>query len=196
MKRDIILAGVGGQGILSIAAVICSAAVRSGFRIKQSEVHGMAQRGGAAQAHVRIAAQPIHSDLIPLGAADLILAMEPLEALRYLPWLAPHGRVISNAETIRNTAAYPPDEAVLAGLRAEENTFLFDATAIARDLGQPRAVNMALLGAAATLLPYPAETLERAIRDIFAAKGSKVIDVNLAIFHAGCAAAEECAGKS
>jgi indolepyruvate ferredoxin oxidoreductase beta subunit len=87
MKTDIILAGVGGQGILSIAAVIGSAAVEENLFIKQTEVHGMSQRGGDVQSHLRISDQAIASDLIPLGRADLIISLEPMEALRYLPYL-------------------------------------------------------------------------------------------------------------
>ena len=185
MKYDLILAGVGGQGILSIAAVVCSAAVRTGYRIKQSEVHGMAQRGGAVQAHVRMSDRLIYSDLIPLGSADLILGMEPLESLRYVPWLSPEGTIISNTESVRNTATYPADEELTEALSARGKVLRIDASGIAREFRQPRALNMALLGAAAPLLPYSVDVIEQAIRDIFSAKGDRVIDLNLAVFRAG-----------
>ncbi len=185
MKYDLILAGVGGQGILSIAAVVCSAAVRNGYRIKQSEVHGMAQRGGAVQAHVRISDRLIYSDLIPLGSADLILGMEPLESLRYVPWLSPEGSIITNTEPVRNTATYPADEEWAEALGARDKVLRVDASGIAREFRQPRALNMALLGAAAPVLPYPVDAVEQAIRDIFDSKGERVIDLNLAVFRAG-----------
>lgn len=185
MKCDMILAGVGGQGILSIAGVVCSAAVHNGLHIKQSEVHGMAQRGGAVQAHVRIADQPIYSDLIPRGGADLILGMEPMESLRYLPWLRDGGTVISNGHTIRNTAAYPDDAEVLKTLESQPGAIVVDASGIARRLGQPRAMNMALVGAASGYLPLDDEWIEQAILNRFARKGEKVVEMNLAIFRAG-----------
>ena len=97
MKKDIILAGVGGQGILSIATVIGQAALAEGWYLKQAEVHGMSQRGGEVQSHLRISTEPIWSDLIPQGKADIILSLEPLEALRYVPWLAPEGCVVTSS---------------------------------------------------------------------------------------------------
>ena len=95
MKSDIILCGVGGQGILSIATVLGQAATEAGLCLKQAEVHGMSQRGGDVQSHLRLSTDPIWSDLIPLRGADLIISMEPMEALRYLPWLSENGRIIS-----------------------------------------------------------------------------------------------------
>ena len=88
MKTDIILCGVGGQGILSIATVLGQAATASGLYLKQAEVHGMSQRGGDVQSNLRLSTERIWSDLIPKGQADLIISMEPMEALRYLPYLS------------------------------------------------------------------------------------------------------------
>ena len=95
MKKDIILSGVGGQGILSIATVIGQAALKDGLHMKQAEVHGMSQRGGDVQSNLRISDRPIASDLIPTGKCDLIISLEPMEALRYLPYLSP-GRLAGN----------------------------------------------------------------------------------------------------
>jgi indolepyruvate ferredoxin oxidoreductase beta subunit len=185
MKLDLILAGVGGQGILSIAAIVARAALQRGLRLKQSEVHGMAQRGGAVQAHLRLSDQPIHSDMIPLGAADLILAVEPLEALRYLPWLKADGWLIANSRTFENIANYPPIDELLAAIRALPHQVLFDADALAVDHGTRQAMNIALLGAAAPFLALPEESLAEAIRAQFGRKGEAVVAGNLKVFAAG-----------
>ena len=184
MRYDMIIAGVGGQGILSIATVIGQAVLDRGWRLKQSEVHGMAQRGGAVETHLRMADGAIASDLIPLGKASLILAMEPLEALRYLPWLVPGGRVVANQATLENMARYPDREAVYAELRQLPGCLLFDAMELARNNGSARAVNMAVLGAAAPCLPLPALALESAIAAQFRRKGEAVVNGNLAVFRA------------
>ena len=98
MKTDMILSGVGGQGILSIAAVVGEAAVNEGLYMKQAEVHGMSQRGGDVQSNLRLSDQPIASDLIPKGQADLIVSLEPMEALRYLPYLKKDGWLVTNSQ--------------------------------------------------------------------------------------------------
>ena len=102
MKSDIILSGVGGQGIVSIAATIAMAALDSNLNIKQSEVHGMSQRGGAVYSHLRISDTDISSDLIPLGKADIIISVEPMESLRYLPWLKEDGWLVTNSTPFIN----------------------------------------------------------------------------------------------
>ena len=175
MKRDIILSGVGGQGILSIAAVIGRAALEDGLHIKQAEVHGMSQRGGDVQSNLRISSSAIRSDLIPRGAADLIVSMEPMEALRYLPWLADDGWVITGITPLINIPNY----------------VVLDADAVAKAAMAPRSANMALLGAAAPLLGIDAAKLESGIRAIFARKGGQVVETNLAAFRAGYEAAQK-----
>ncbi|HSE37567.1 MAG TPA: 2-oxoacid:acceptor oxidoreductase family protein, partial [Blastocatellia bacterium] len=107
MKYDIILAGVGGQGVLSVSAVIGSAARSQGLFVKLSEVHGMSQRGGGVVANLRLADKPIASDLIPLGGASMILSMEPLESLRYLNYLSPEGVLITSTNPVVNIPDYP-----------------------------------------------------------------------------------------
>jgi indolepyruvate ferredoxin oxidoreductase beta subunit len=190
MTCDIIIAGVGGQGILSIATVIGRACLAMGWRLKQSEVHGMAQRGGAVQSHLRLADGPIHSDVISQGRADMILSMEPVEALRYLPWLARHGWLISNASPVVANGAYPPLAKVHAAIRALERHVLFDADAVARANSAPRSVNMAMLGAASPFLGIGADLLERAIAEQFDRKGAAVVAANIAVFKAARALAE------
>jgi indolepyruvate ferredoxin oxidoreductase, beta subunit len=113
MKTDIILAGVGGQGILTIAATIGMAAVNKNLYLKQAEVHGMSQRGGDVQSNLRISDKPIYSDLIAKGCADIILSVEPMEALRYLPYLKKGGYVITNIVPFKNIPDYPETESIL-----------------------------------------------------------------------------------
>ena len=191
MKRDIILSGVGGQGILSIAAVIGRAALEDGLHIKQAEVHGMSQRGGDVQSNLRISSSAIRSDLIPRGAADLIVSMEPMEALRYLPWLADDGWVITGITPLINIPNYPEGETLRRELGKLPHAVVLDADAVAKAAMAPRSANMALLGAAAPLLGIDAAKLESGIRAIFARKGGQVVETNLAAFRAGYEAAQK-----
>ena len=185
MKKDIILSGVGGQGILSIAAIIGKAALNEGLRIKQAEVHGMIQRGGDVQSNLRISSEPIASDLIPQGGADIIISLEPMEALRYLPWLSADGWVITNTTPFVNIPNYPENEALEGELKRLPHVVALDVDALARQAASPRAANIVLLGAAAPFLGLEAEKLEQGIRDIFARKGDAVVETNLAAFRAG-----------
>jgi indolepyruvate ferredoxin oxidoreductase beta subunit len=185
MKRDIILAGVGGQGILSIAAVIGMAAVESGLYLKQAEVHGMSQRGGAVQSHLRISDSPIASDLIPEGSCDMILSVEPMEALRYLPFLAKDGWVVTSTKTFENIENYPAEDELFAQIRLIENHVLIDANAIARELGSQKISNMVMLGAASMHLGLGMEHLEGALNLLFGRKGEEVVALNIKALKAG-----------
>lgn len=189
MKCDIVLAGVGGQGVLSMAALIGRAAVAQGLHAKQSEVHGMAQRGGAVQAHLRLSDQPIASDLIPLGTADLVLSLEPVESLRYLAWLSPAGSLVTSANAFVNIPDYPDVESVLARVRSLPHAVVVEAERLADECGAAQAVNTVMVGAASHVLPLAAESLERAVRDTFAPKGERLLAANLAAFAAGRKAA-------
>ena len=185
MKKDIILSGVGGQGILSIATVIGRAALSEGLQLKQAEVHGMSQRGGDVQSHLRISSSEIRSDLIPRGGADLIVSLEPMESLRYLEWLSADGWVVTNTVPVVNIPNYPDQTALEAELASLPHVVRLDADALAREASSPRSANMALLGAAAPLLDIEPAKLEEGIRAIFARKGEAVVEANLAVFRAG-----------
>ena len=188
MTFDIILAGVGGQGVLSVSAIIASSAMKEGLAVKQSEVHGMSQRGGEVLANLRIADHPIASDLIPRGSAALLLSMEPLESLRYLDYLALDGTLITATEPVVNISDYPPIEDVLAQVRRLPRAILVDAEQLARQAGSARATNMVMVGAASHLLPVSFDSLEHFVQTMFAAKGAKVVETNLKALHAGRAA--------
>ena len=190
MKKDIILAGVGGQGILSIAAIIGTAAIESNLHLKQAEVHGMSQRGGDVQSHLRISDKPIHSDLIPNGGADLIISVEPMEALRYLPYLSKDGWLITNTNAFVNIPNYPEYDKLMQTIEAFKNHIALDADKIAKDIGSPRSMNMVVLGAASKFLDMPYEKLEDGIRAIFGRKGEKIVNANLDAMKAGQKIAE------
>jgi len=189
MKFDIILAGVGGQGVLSVSAIIASSAMHEGLSVKQSEVHGMSQRGGEVQANLRLSDKPIASDLIPRGTASLVLSMEPLESLRYLPYLSATGTVLTSTDAVTNFANYPEMDGLLAQIRALPRAILIDAERLARQAGSARATNMVMVGAASRLLPVKLETIEHFVATLFAAKGAKVVETNLRALAAGREAA-------
>lgn len=186
MKTDIILAGVGGQGILSIAAALGSAALTNNLYMKQAETHGMSQRGGDVQSYMRISDQPIYSDLIAKGTADLILSVEPMEALRYLPYLRKGGYVVTNSTPFINIPNYPDPEQVMSTLKSLPHQVIIDADSIAKEAaGNVRASNFVMLGAASPFIDVPFEYLEEGIRSIFARKGEEVIAMNLKGLRAG-----------
>jgi indolepyruvate ferredoxin oxidoreductase beta subunit len=185
MKQDVILAGVGGQGILTIAQAISQAALARGLHVKQAEVHGMAQRGGGVQSHLRLSSGEIHSDIIPIGQADLIIAVEPLESLRYLQYLGPDGAVVSSVNVFVNIGNYPPVESVLDRIAGQPRHALIDAERIARAAGSGRAANIAILGAASLFLDLEPNDLEEAAAEMFAAKGERVVEANRRAFRFG-----------
>ncbi len=189
MKKDIILSGVGGQGILSIAAVIGLAAMEEGLFIKQSEVHGMSQRGGAVVSHLRISDKTIYSDLIPFGAADMLLSIEPMEVLRYLPYLSEKGWIIANSKPFVNISNYPELEKIIAEIKSKPHNIIVDADKIARSMHAPKAANIVIVGAAAAHLGIKYESLEAGIKKIFSNKGEEIINLNLEALRAGKEAA-------
>lgn len=179
MKTDIILCGVGGQGILSIATIIGEAAMNENLYIKQAEVHGMSQRGGDVQSNLRISSEPINSDLIALGSADVIISMEPMEALRYLPYLSKNGWIITSSTPFVNIPNYPDMETIKADLAKIDNVIVVDIEQMAKDNGVPRSANVILLGAAQKALGIEYNKLEDAIRRVFGRKGDAIVDANI-----------------
>lgn len=186
MKLDIKLSGVGGQGILSIATVISQAALTDGLYLKQAEVHGMSQRGGDVQSDLRLSTEPIYSDLIARGGVDLLISMEPMEALRYRNWLTPEGVIITSSKPFVNIPNYPDEAAVLAELATLPKVISLDIEQMAHDAGVPRSANMILLGLAAPHIPIlTADSLRDAIANIFSRKGEAIIEANLRAFDTG-----------
>jgi indolepyruvate ferredoxin oxidoreductase beta subunit len=185
MKTDIILAGVGGQGILSIATILGAAALKEDLYIKQAEVHGMSQRGGDVQSNLRISSNPIASDLIPLQGADLIVSLEPMEALRYLPYLKKEGWIVTSTLPFVNITNYPEIDDVLAELNKTGNVAAFDMDAVAKEVASARTSNMVLLGAAAPFIEIETHKIEEGIQIVFGAKGENIVEMNIKAFRAG-----------
>ncbi|MBQ7192491.1 MAG: indolepyruvate oxidoreductase subunit beta [Paludibacteraceae bacterium] len=186
MKKNIILAGVGGQGILSIATVIGEAALSEGLYLKQAEVHGMSQRGGDVQSNLRLSSEPIMSDLIEKGDADLIVSLEPMEALRYLPYLKPQGWIVTSSIPFVNIPDYPNIDEVIAHVSSHPNHVLLDVDALAKAAGAPQqAANMVLLGAAIPMLGIDHDKMIAGVRRVFARKGDEVVEKNVAAVEAG-----------
>lgn len=191
MKKDIILCGVGGQGILSIATIIGEAATEAGINLKQAEVHGMSQRGGDVQSNLRLSTDPIWSDQIPTGETDVIISMEPMEALRYIGYLSPEGTIITNTKPFVNIPNYP-DEAALMNELSEMNNVQLDIEAIATELKSPKSANMVLLGMAAPYIEVlSVDQLRKAVSVIFARKGEAVVEANLKAFDRGVEASKK-----
>ena len=192
MKKDIILCGVGGQGILSIATIIGEAATKAGLYLKQAEVHGMSQRGGDVQSNLRLSTEPIHSDLISLGKADLIISMEPMESLRYLLYLSKTGTIVTSSKPFVNIPNYPDEPALMAELEAMPSVVKLNIEDIARELMMPKAANMVLLGMAAPYIGIlSVEQLRDAIAVIVARKGEAVVEANLKAFDKGIEASHQ-----
>lgn len=185
MKYDVILAGVGGQGVLSVAAVIALGAKKNGLSVRQSEVHGMAQRGGAVQAHLRLSDRTIVSDLIGKASADMILSMEPIESLRYLQYLKAEGVLITSSDPVKNIPNYPDLEGIYSRIRSLPSTCLVGAAELAQAAGSARSSNMVMVGAASSYLPVEEKYLLAAIEELFSRKGEKVVETNRKAFQAG-----------
>ena len=196
MKFEVILAGVGGQGVLSVGAIISGAAVEEGYNVRQSEVHGMAQRGGAVLAHFRISDKEIAADLVPRGTADLILSMEPLESIRYAGWLASKrengepGALVTAAEPVENIPNYPDIKSILDTIKSFPLYRIVEAASLAKEAGLAQSVNMVMVGAASAFLPIKAETIEKTIVKTFSVRYSSTIEANIKAFHLGRNAAK------
>ena len=184
-SKNIIIAGVGGQGILTIASIIDLAAMNLGLHVKQAEVHGMSQRGGAVESHLRISSEEIYSDLIPLGKADLILSIEPMEALRYLPYLSPEGVIVTATEPYKNITHYPEEEKLMDTIKESAAHLPVEAGTLARKAGSPKSFNVVMLGAASPYIGMEAAELEKAIGMFFGRKGEEMVNMNIKAFRLG-----------
>ncbi len=191
MKTDIVLAGVGGQGILSIATILGAAALKENLYLKQAEVHGMSQRGGDVSSNLRLSSEPISSDLIPFGGADLIVSLEPMESLRYLPYLSKTGWIVTNTTPFINIPNYPEQNVLEAELKNLPNVVAFDMDELAKEVASQRASNMVLLGAAAPFIDLEPEKIEEGIRIVFGKKGEAIVESNIKAFRAGLEKARE-----
>lgn len=186
MKLDVMLAGVGGQGILSIATLIGVAAVEAGICLKQAEAHGMSQRGGDVQSHLRLSTEPIYSDLIEKGKADMIMALEPMEALRYVQYLSADGMIVTSSAPFVNIPDYPDSGKLERELDSFPNVVKADVAELSVQAGVPRSSNMMLLGMAAPFMKILSpEALRRAVSAFFAPKGEAVVEANLKAFDIG-----------
>ncbi len=185
MKTDIILAGVGGQGILSIAATLGAAALENNWYLKQAETHGMSQRGGAVVSHLRISDEPIYSDLIPKGSANVIISVEPMESLRYVDYLSEDGYLVTNTKPFVNIPNYPEEKKLMDHIKSLKNVVAIDADQIANDLKARRSSNIVMLGAAAPFLNMELSILESGLRQIFGSKGEEIVEMNMKALHAG-----------
>jgi len=195
MKYDVILAGVGGQGVLSVASIIARAALAQGFELRQSEVHGMAQRGGAVLSHMRIADKKISSDLVPKGSADLIISMEPLESLRYVSYLKPSGALVTSAEPFINIDNYPDPGEIHSIIRQLPLWRIVAASALAKEAGFAKAANMVMVGAASYFLPVKTTILESTITEVFSKKDAAAAAANVKAFKLGQEAAKAQSGS-
>lgn len=195
MKSDIVLAGVGGQGILTIATILGGAALADNLFLKQAEVHGMSQRGGDVQSNLRLSSDPIFSDLIPLGGADLIVSLEPMEALRYIQFLSAEGWIVTNSAPFVNIDNYPEMESIQQELAKHPNVVSFDMDELAKEVASARSSNLVLLGAASPFIDMSVDKIEVAVRNLFAPKGEKIVDANIAAFRAGRQRALQIAGR-
>ncbi len=183
--KNIVICGVGGQGIILASNVLCTAAFAEGNDVKKSEVHGMAQRGGSVITHVRFG-KKVHSPLIEQGTADLILAFEKLEALRYLNYVKPEGMIIVNDREIPpmsvlvGAAEYPQD--IDRKLRRRGRTLFVDADERALELGNIRTANIILLGVLSRFMDFKETSWDHAIKENVKAK---YVDLNIVAFEKG-----------
>ncbi len=185
MTYDIVLCGVGGQGVLSLASIIAKGAMMEDLHVKQAEVHGMSQRGGAVIATMRISSEEIFSDLIAEGAADMILSMEPLESLRHIKYLRKGGQLITGKDPFINIPAYPEESDLYRVIDGIPSSIIIDTKELAKEAGSPRAQNIVLVGSASNVLPIKEETFLQAIEDVFTRKGEKIVEINKKAFLLG-----------
>jgi indolepyruvate ferredoxin oxidoreductase beta subunit len=185
MKHDIVMIGVGGQGILTMAYLFDNAAVARGMHVKQAEIHGMAQRGGAVFTHVRISDEPVTSDLIPEGKADMILSMEPLEVQRYLNFLSPKGMIITSNQAFHNISNYPDEKLMMDALFHLGSVAIVDSKRIATLGGASQGQNMAMVGMALPWLPFEVSDFAPYVHKLLGRKGDEIVNSNVKVIELG-----------
>jgi indolepyruvate ferredoxin oxidoreductase beta subunit len=195
MKYDLILAGVGGQGVISVATIIAHAALIDGFEVRQSEVHGMAQRGGQVISHMRFSDKEIAGDLVPKGGADMIIAMEPLEGLRYVSYLKPDGIFVTAAEPYINMPDYQDINVLLSLVKKLPKWRILKTAELAKEAGLARAANTVMIGAASCFMPIKEKSLEKIITQTFAKKGENIVQANVKAFKLGQEACQQAGGQ-
>lgn len=181
----LVVAGVGGQGALTIAQIILGAAWMDGYHVLQSEVHGMSQRGGEVSAHIIFSKDPVMSPTIEEGDADLLLGLEPLETLRHLTYLKKEANIITSITTIENMENYPTSKKILNLLKSIDGVIMIDSDLIAEEIHFSHGGNITLLGYASNYLPVNGEVWDKAIKERFKNKGNKIVDKNLLAFKTG-----------
>ena len=191
---NILVVGIGGQGVMTATEILAEAAIALGNDVKKTEVAGMAQRGGVVSSHLRFGPQVL-SPQITSGTADLLLAFEAAEALRWCHYLKPGGLVLMNTAKlvppVVNIGLYDyPDDPVAAVRARGYEVRAFDAMAIAMELGEVKLGNTVMLGAVGDHLPFPAEVLLDAIVKRFSARKPQLVELNRKAFAAGRAAAQ------
>jgi indolepyruvate ferredoxin oxidoreductase beta subunit len=196
MKYDVILAGVGGQGVLSVATIIAHAAISEGLEVRQSEVHGMAQRGGQVISHMRISDKEIASDLVPKGGADLIIAMEPLEGLRYISYLKPDGILVTSTAPFNNIGNYPDINELVSSVKRLPKWRLIETAALAKEAGLAKTANTVMVGAASCFLPLKSASLEKTVEKTFSKKDAAAVEANTKAFKLGQTACKQAAVKA
>jgi indolepyruvate ferredoxin oxidoreductase beta subunit len=183
---NVLIVGVGGQGIILASDVLGRVAARHGYDVKKNEIHGMAQRGGSVSSHVRFG-KIVSSPIIKMGDADVLLSFEQIETLRYFPFLSENGQVIVNNQKILPPAVftgqqeYPPD--VLEQIRQKApNTIIVDGPSVAKNIGNPRVLNVIFLGVLSKFLDIPLEIYEQTLRETLK---PKLVDINIRAFNEG-----------
>jgi indolepyruvate ferredoxin oxidoreductase beta subunit len=194
---NILVAGTGGQGVMTATEILAQAAIAMGFDVKKTEVAGMAQRGGVVNSHLRFGKRVL-SPVIPAGEADVLLAFEAAEALRWMHEVRPNGVILVNTLRLSPPVvssglfAYPDDP--VAALRASGRAvYAFDAGEIARDLGEIKLINTIMLGAISDHLPFPPEELKERIVASFRDRKPALAETNARAFDAGRAKARAAA---
>ena len=183
---NIMIVGVGGQGSLLASKLLGSLLIDEGYDVKVSEVHGMSQRGGDVQSNLRLSTDAIYSDLIKQGSADIIISMEPMEALRYMPYLSKEGWVVSSSHPFKNIPNYPDEQALMEEFNALPHSAALPIEDLAKQNNLPKSANMVLLGMAAPYIEILSpEQLREAIKRVFSSKGEQVVEMNCQAFDLG-----------